>query len=85
MPYVKTQNREELRDLTNVIKEFNLENPGELNYIVTLLTHQYVRHHGENYQAYNDIVGALEGAKLELYRRKIGPYEDLKIKENGDV
>lgn len=32
-----------------------------------------------------DILGVLEGAKLELYRRKIALYEDIKIKENGDV
>ncbi len=37
------------------------------------------------YQTYNDILGALEGAKLELYRRQIGPYEETAIKRNGDV
>jgi hypothetical protein len=40
---------------------------------------------GENYQHFNDVLGALEGAKLELYRRRIAPYEDTKIVENGDV
>jgi hypothetical protein len=30
-------------------------------------------------------MGVLESAKLELYRRKIAPYEDDKIAENGDV
>jgi len=30
-------------------------------------------------------MGALEGAKLELYRRKVAIYEEEKIKENGDV
>jgi hypothetical protein len=34
---------------------------------------------------YNDAIGALEGAKLELYRRYVSAYEDDKIKENGDV
>ena len=28
---------------------------------------------------------ALEGAKLEFYRRIVAPYEELKIKENGEV
>lgn len=45
----------------------------------------YIKTKGESYQTYNDIMGALEGAKLELYRRKIGIYEDKKIEENGDV
>ena len=39
----------------------------------------------QNYQAINDIVGAVEGAKLEFVRRIVNPYEDKKIKENGDV
>ncbi len=32
-----------------------------------------------------ELLGAVEGAKLELYRRLAAPYEDLKIRENGDV
>ena len=31
------------------------------------------------------ILGAVECAKLELYRRAVVPYEKKKIKENGDV
>jgi hypothetical protein len=34
---------------------------------------------------YNDVIGALECCKLELYRRMVAPYENTKIKENGDV
>jgi hypothetical protein len=58
--------------------------PGELNFALTQLIKFYL---GEepNYQRYNDVLGALEGAKLELYRRKIAGYEDSKIIENGDV
>jgi len=40
---------------------------------------------GLSYTFINDCVGALEGAKLELYRRVASPYEDKKIAENGDV
>ena len=31
------------------------------------------------------VIGALECAKLELYRRIAAPYEDTKIQENGEV
>ena len=31
------------------------------------------------------LIGVLECAKLELYRRVAAPYEDDKIDENGDV
>ena len=61
------------------------ERPAELNYRFTVLINDYIQRKGESYQTYNDIIGALECCKLELYRRKIVPYEDKKIKENGDV
>lgn len=80
MPYIKQQRREDFEKGRDYI-----ENPGELNYMFTLLCEGYLRHNGTSYQSYNDIIGALEGAKLELYRRKVAPYEDEKIKENGDV
>ncbi len=37
------------------------------------------------YADYNTLLGALEATKLELYRRHIAPYEEQKMKENGDV
>lgn len=58
---------------------------GELNYAITQLCKEYLEDNGEKYQIYNDIIGALEGAKLELYRRKVSIYEDKKCEENGDI
>lgn len=81
MPYIKKEDRAEL---TYMDKQ-HPRNAGELNYLFTLLAQNYIKDHGECYQNYNDIIGALEGAKLELYRRFIGPYEDIKIEQNGDV
>ena len=31
------------------------------------------------------MIGALECCKQEYYRTVVGPYEDMKIDENGDV
>ena len=31
------------------------------------------------------MIGALECCKQEYYRAVVGPYEDIKIEENGDV
>jgi hypothetical protein len=59
--------------------------PGTLNYQITSLCVDYIKDTGEKYQHYNDVIGALECCKLEMYRRAIAPYEDKKIKENGDV
>lgn len=62
------------------------ENAGELNYLLTRIVDRYLRDRGEvRYQHLNDAIGALEGAKLELYRRIAGPYEDAKRGENGEV
>jgi hypothetical protein len=60
------------------------ENAGELNYLITIFIKEYFESHS-NYQGINDIMGALEGAKAEFYRRVAVPYEDKKILENGDV
>lgn len=59
---------------------------GELNYCITKLLLQYVKTQGgASYTTFNAIVGALECAKLEFYRRMVVPYEETKCKENGDV
>lgn len=79
MPYIKKDDRDQ------ICLGRGSRTAGELNFIFSLLIKNYVGDKGESYQTYNDILGALEGAKLELYRRKIAPYEDKKIKENGDV
>lgn len=59
--------------------------PGELNYVITKLIDQYLKEEGLRYANINEVIGVLECAKLELYRRIAGPYEDKKIISNGDV
>ena len=76
MPYIEQARRKEMKEMSN---------PGDLNYLITKLLLAYLKTKGESYQTYNDIIGALEGAKLEIYRRKIAQYENTKIDTNGDV
>jgi hypothetical protein len=85
MPYIKREDRERLNPLIDLLEGQDIRNPGELNYILTMIVHRYLNQKPESYQMYNDAVGALEGAKLELYRRHVASYENEKIKENGDV
>ena len=80
MPYIKKEARAELDTCKR-----SPETAGELNYAFTQLIIDYVRCAGLSYQAINDVVGALEGAKAEFQRRVAAPYEDKKIQENGDV
>jgi hypothetical protein len=62
------------------------ENPSELDYAITRLLNGHLqRKERLAYAELNEAIGALECAKLELYRRKVAPYEDGKIAENGDV
>lgn len=82
MPYITQDRRDEL-DADASFLDLP-ENAGELNYLLTVLCREYFVQNGGRYQQINDIMGALEGAKLEFYRRVAAPYEDKKIKENGD-
>lgn len=60
------------------------ENAGELNYLMTLIVDEYITKQGLRYNTIAEVVGALNGCLTEFNRRVVGPYEDLKIKENGD-
>lgn len=82
MPYIPEQLRYAL-DPTDVPSIAST--PGELNFQLTRLVDGYITAHGKNYTSISEAVSALECAKLELYRRVAAPYEDEKIKENGDV
>jgi hypothetical protein len=77
MPYIKPESRS--------LANFLPKTAGELNYSFTKTALHYIAKRGLCYQTINDIIGALEGCKLEMYRRLVAPYEDKKIEENGDV
>jgi hypothetical protein len=85
MPYIKEEDRRNFINLTREMHSKMIETPGELNYLITYLTLVFLGQKKESYQGYNDAIGALENAKLEISRRKISKYEDLKIEENGDL
>ena len=84
MPYIKRLRRLQLAAVAIEDSKFEISSPGELNYAITRLIDNYHSRRGD-YQSVNDVVGALEGAKLEFYRRVAAPYEDQKARENGDV
>ena len=82
MPYIKQDKRNEL-DVYN-LKRLP-EVPGELNYMISKLCHHYISSKGLSYTILNEVIGALESAKLELYRVVGGVLEDKKRMENGSV
>jgi hypothetical protein len=84
MPYIKYERRKQLA------KKDLIRSSGELNYLLTDICLHYLdcskTIRGKiTYCDYNAVIGALECCKQEFYRRIIAPYEDIKIKENGDV
>jgi len=85
MPYIKTNDRDRLDYVTDAISNVGIKSAGELNYLITRLCIAYTEDNPIGYQSINDIVGALESAKAEFYRRYAVSYEEKKIKENGDV
>ncbi|MBW1774099.1 MAG: hypothetical protein JRG79_07335 [Deltaproteobacteria bacterium] len=62
------------------------QNAGELNYVITRCVDEYLIQKGSlRYANINEVIGVLECAKLELYRRIAVPYEDGKKEASGDV
>lgn len=81
MPYIKSKND---RRIINGIIRFNinyLKPKGMLNYFLFALAKRTCH----SYNDYKEFIGELECAKAEIIRRQLAPYEDFKIKLNGDV
>lgn len=77
MPYIPQDRRSDAK--------YEPRNAGELNYAISMMLVDYWRRNGERYQTINDVLGALEGAKLEFYRRIAVDHEERKRIQNGDI
>lgn len=82
MPYISEDRRQHFEATADLPEP---RNAGELNYVFSVIARDYIDIKGESYQNMNDVLGALEGAKLEFYRRVVVPYEIEKIEQNGDL
>lgn len=82
MPYIQQKARDEL---INRPEDRKIATAGELNFMLSRVIETYLDGNGRSYQSYNDIVGALDCLKMEVYARMVRPYEDEKIRQNGDV
>ncbi len=87
MPYIPPSRRQGLEHIVDEIRDSPLINtPGDLNYLISCLCKRFIElEGGTSYHTINSAIGALECAKLELYRRIAAPYEDGKIIDNGDI
>lgn len=88
MPYIKQEDRDKIMirsDYGTGIRISKIDTAGELQYAMAEMFKSYMERKGLSYQNCNDVMGALAGAQMEYYRRTVTPYEEEKIKENGDV
>ena len=79
MPYLPEDRRLRLRTGAKLGK------PGDLEYLITVQLVEYLRGQGLSHQTIAEIRGVLSGALSEFNRRVAFPYEDKKIRENGDA
>ncbi len=85
MPYIKQEDRTD--NITNAIsvlvKEISVK--GDLNYVICELVGKLIVKDGISYTTMSNWIDTLPDAEAELRRRLLDLYENLKIKENGDV
>ena len=90
MPYIKKEDRKKfdsvIEDVVDALTEhgFKPVSVGELNYVISKIIWG-IFDKNPSYTIGNNFLGTLTAVQLEFYRRKLGPYEDVKIKENGDI
>jgi len=87
LPYIKPERRTKyemvLGELVGILRSLPVEEvDGEVNYVVTKVIKEV---YPLRYFHLNRAIGVLECIKQEYYRRVAAPYEDVKIKESGDV
>ena len=85
MPYIDYETKQKYAELAGLIANTKIENPGVLTWLLTLLAKSYLEYHQKSFSVLCVIVGSFMCATFEFYRRVVGPYEDKKINENGDV
>ncbi len=87
MPYINKGSRKRLEaDLNHLITNLNMYSfdEGELNYVISRMLNASFQVR-RKYSEANKLIGILECVKQEFYRKQVVPYEEEKIKENGDI
>ena len=82
MPYIKQEKRPIMDHIVRKMWELEVKVNGDLNYILFAFCKRHIK---PSYNNYKNFCGELRQCATEIERRILGPYEDLKIKENGDV
>jgi len=81
MPYVKSSVRDLMMPIIKEMDKVVCVN-GDLNYILFYFCKYHIT---PSYANYKNYCGELQQCITEIERKIIGPYEDRKILENGDI
>ncbi len=94
MPYIPQERRVGLDPaIERTIRRLNSANGpalsgknsrGDLNYVLSKIVWLLYDQQASN-QTANDLLGVLDIVRMEFYRRRVAPYEDEKLEENGDL
>lgn len=82
MPYIKKEKRKDMDEVIKAMILYGLEVNGDLNYVLFKFCKYMIE---PSYNNYKNFCGELRQCATEIERRILAPYEDEKIKENGDV
>jgi hypothetical protein len=85
MPYIAQDDRDGFEEFRGVVSGIEPKTAGEIQYMIAVIVAEFMKNSDYRYQNMNDVMGALNGANLEFYRRYVAPYEDECIAKNGDV
>ena len=91
MPYIKAENRPAVENFIDGIVDHLVNEDTEdsragiLNYTISSIISRYLQAEGVSYNRLNSLIGVLECAKLEIYRKVAVPYERNKCIMNGEV
>ena len=82
MPYIKQEDRDIMDEIVGLMYDRDVKANGDLNYILFAYCKMSVE---PSYNNFKNYCGELRQCATEIERRLLGPYEDKKIIENGDV
>ncbi len=85
MPYIKQKDRTTIMTDGILVLANEISSKGDLNYVICELVGQLIIKDGISYTTMSNWIDTLPDAEAELRRRILDLYENLKIKENGDV
>ena len=90
MPYLDINSKDRIDTQADLLyKDLNSMPPeelaGVLNYLNFKIVKNWITKNGKKYWIFALLIGTLICCILEIYRKLVAPYEEIKEKENGEI